>query len=192
MTYTLVGNEYVIDERGNRATLERWGTEEAARKSLEALTDCSYCSDCSDCSYCSDCSGCSYCSGCSGCSRCSRCSGCSGCLDCSYKQGKKVGNGPPPIPVIEDIHRKVYEAAIQEGNSLSMGRWHTCGTTHCRGGWVVHLAGEAGYALEKRSSPLFAAQQIYKASGFLINPCRFFDSNADALADMRRLAGVSP
>jgi hypothetical protein len=31
---------------------------------------------------------------------------------------------------------------------------------------------------------------IYDASdpGFKINPCRFFDSNQEALADMRRLA----
>jgi hypothetical protein len=56
---------------------------------------------------------------------------------------------------------------------------------------VVHLAGEAGYALEAATSPLFAAQQIYKASGYEISPCRFFDSDASALDDMRRLAGVT-
>lgn len=69
-----------------------------------------------------------------------------------------------------------------------MSDWHTCDTTHCRAGWVVHLAGEAGYALEEQTSPLFAAMQIYKASGYRISPCRFFDTNENAMADMRRLA----
>ena len=69
--------------------------------------------------------------------------------------------------------------------------WHTCETTHCRAGWVVHLAGEAGYELERRTSALFAAQQIYKASGYEISPVRFFDSNEDAMADMKKLAEVS-
>ena len=69
-----------------------------------------------------------------------------------------------------------------------MSTWHTCGTTHCRGGWVVHLAGDAGYALEKFHNTLLAAQLIYKASGYQINPCRFYDNNEAALADMKRLA----
>lgn len=71
-----------------------------------------------------------------------------------------------------------------------MATWHSCDTTHCRAGWVVHLAGEAGYALERQTSPLFAAQQIYKASGYLISPVRFYDSNDKAMEDMKKLAGV--
>lgn len=35
-----------------------------------------------------------------------------------------------------------------------------------------------------------AAQLIYRESGYPINPARFFDSNEDALADMKKLAGV--
>jgi hypothetical protein len=34
-----------------------------------------------------------------------------------------------------------------------------------------------------------AARLIYKASGYDINPARFHDSNAVAMADMKRLAG---
>ena len=64
---------FVEDERGNRATISMWGSEDAARASLLTLVDCSGCSDCSYCSYCSDCSYCSHCSGCSYCSRCSKC-----------------------------------------------------------------------------------------------------------------------
>jgi hypothetical protein len=71
-----------------------------------------------------------------------------------------------------------------------MGTWHTCGTTHCRAGWAIHLAGEAGYALERFYNAPLAAQLIYRESGALINPGRFFDSNDDALADMKRCAEV--
>ena len=66
--------------------------------------------------------------------------------------------------------------------------WHSCETTHCRAGWVVHLAGEAGYALESFFNTELAAMKIYRASGFEINPSRFYDSDDDALADMKRLA----
>jgi hypothetical protein len=69
-----------------------------------------------------------------------------------------------------------------------MSQWHKCGTTHCRGGWVVRLAGEAGYALERFYGTLLAAQLIYRESGYEINPCRFFDDNKEALADMKKLA----
>jgi hypothetical protein len=69
-----------------------------------------------------------------------------------------------------------------------MSTWHTCETTHCRAGWVVHLAGKAGQKLEKATSTLFAAMQIYKASGYRINPNRFFDVNTKAMEDMKRLA----
>jgi hypothetical protein len=69
-----------------------------------------------------------------------------------------------------------------------MGSWHSCNTTHCRAGWVVHLAGEAGYALERFHNTPLAAQLIYRESGFLINPSRFYDNGADAMVDMKRLA----
>ena len=69
-----------------------------------------------------------------------------------------------------------------------MATWHTCSTTHCRAGWVVHLAGEAGYALERFHNTALAAQLIYRESGYEINPCRFYDGHEDALADMKKLA----
>lgn len=91
------------------------------------------------------------------------------------------------IPTIENIHQRVYATASQPG-ALNMDNWHSCDTTHCRAGWVVHLAGKQGYALEKKTSALFAAMQIYKASGSPINPVRFFDSNKQAMADMKKCA----
>ena len=71
-----------------------------------------------------------------------------------------------------------------------MDTWHTCKNTHCRAGWVVTLAGEAGKKLEARFDTLLAAMKIYDASdpSFKINPCRFFDDNEEALADMKKLA----
>ncbi len=73
-------------------------------------------------------------------------------------------------------------------NALNMSSWHTCETTHCRAGWVVTLAGEAGKELERKTSPVFAAMQIYKASGYEISPVRFYETNEVAMADMKRLA----
>ncbi len=71
-----------------------------------------------------------------------------------------------------------------------MDTWHTCEKTHCRGGWVVTLAGPAGKELESFYNTELAAMLIYDASapGFKINPARFYDTNTDALADMKRLA----
>jgi hypothetical protein len=51
------------------------------------------------------------------------------------------------------------------------------------------LAGEAGYALEKKTTTLFAAQQIYHASSKIhVPPTRFYGSNTVAMADIKRCA----
>jgi hypothetical protein len=70
-----------------------------------------------------------------------------------------------------------------------MGHWH-CGTTHCRAGWIVELAGEAGKKLEARTSTQFAAMQIYHASSpeIPVSPTRFFEDNDKAVADIERCA----
>ena len=73
--------------------------------------------------------------------------------------------------------------------ALDMSTWHTCETTHCRAGWVVHLAGEEGKLLENKTSTLFAAMMIYGASSDInVSPTRFFESNDVAMADMERCA----
>jgi hypothetical protein len=69
-----------------------------------------------------------------------------------------------------------------------MSDWHMCGTTHCRAGWAVHLAGEDGYALERETSTSFAAMQLFKKSGLPISPAKFFGTNDEALADMKVMA----
>ena len=94
----------------------------------------------------------------------------------------------PPVPRIENIHQAVY-AAVTQPNALSMTKWHTCETTHCRAGWVVTLAGEAGKKLEAFHNTELAAMLIYRESAdYWINPCRFYDTNEAALEDMRKLA----
>jgi hypothetical protein len=92
------------------------------------------------------------------------------------------------VPKIENIHQRVLEAVSVPG-ALDMSIWHRCNTTHCRAGHVVHLAGEAGYALEKRFDTPLAASMIYRASSpHAVPMTRFFDSNDAAMADMKRLA----
>ena len=72
-----------------------------------------------------------------------------------------------------------------------MGDWHTCETTHCRAGWVVHLAGEEGYKLEKQTDTCFAAMMIYKnSSDIRVSPNKFYLSNEESIADMERCAAL--
>jgi len=93
------------------------------------------------------------------------------------------------VPIIENIHQKVLEA-VSMPDALNMRYWHTCETTHCRAGWVVTLAGEAGKELEKATSTLFAAMQIYKHSSPIhVSHLHFlYDSNEKAMEDMVRCA----
>lgn len=80
-----------------------------------------------------------------------------------------------------------------------MSQWHGddrvnakgeyCGTVHCRAGWVIVIAGKDGIELENKTSTLFAAMQIYKASSTIrVSPTRFYGSNQKALEDIKRCA----
>jgi ribosomal protein S11 len=70
-----------------------------------------------------------------------------------------------------------------------MESWHSCDTTHCRAGWVVHLAGEEGYELERKTSTPFAAMQIYhKSSEIKVSPVRFYEDNKKAMEDIKQCA----
>lgn len=92
------------------------------------------------------------------------------------------------MPVVENIHSKILEV-VSEPGTLRMDTWHTCDTTHCRAGWAVHLAGEAGYELEGKTSTQFAAMQIFKASSKIrVSPVRFFESDRIAMEDIQRCA----
>ena len=92
------------------------------------------------------------------------------------------------VPIVDDLDRKVAEAAGAEGDRLDMSTWHkSCGTTHCRAGWAVALAGEAGRKLESIIGTEAAGRAIYEASTGRIAP-DFYASDKAALADIRRCA----
>lgn len=103
---------------------------------------------------------------------------------CQIKGAKFDLEGVPKIP---DIHKRVYEAASQPG-ALDMSEWHTCSTTHCRAGWVTHLA-PGGTDLEIELGTDAAAALIYLASDpDLERIPSWYETNEKALQDMKRLA----
>jgi uncharacterized protein YjbI with pentapeptide repeats len=100
-------------------------------------------------------------------------------------------SGSDWLPKIENIHVAVLAAASNPG-ALDMNQWHTCGTTHCRAGWVVTLAGDGGRVLEGVYGTAAAAALIYQASDPTLERIPdFYCSNEDAMADMARLAGAA-
>jgi hypothetical protein len=130
--------------------------------------NCTNCDDCSNCVNCIECTSCfdsSYCVGCNSSNDIQDCVGCAQCT-CVVGFSYTVYNKPIPenVPVIENIHQKVYEAVINPENRLEMLDWHTCDSQHCRAGWVVHLAGTAGYELERKTNTLFAAMHIKRCA----------------------------
>ena len=92
----------------------------------------------------------------------------------------------PDVPVIPQLDARIL-AALDAGGTLRMDAWHTCNTVHCRAGWAIHLAGEAGYALERKlGDPALAGRAIYRASTG--RAPLFFATDEHALADIRRCA----
>lgn len=95
-------------------------------------------------------------------------------------------------PIIPNIHRTLYDAVINNASHFDMETWHAegeCGTTHCRAGWTVILAGERGEALEKELGTGVAAALIYAASDPELERIpNWMSDNETALDDMRRLA----
>ena len=95
------------------------------------------------------------------------------------------------IPVIPHIDAAIV-AAIDGGGHLEMKDWHTCNTTHCRAGWAITLAGEAGAALEKKIGSSAAGALIYAASRPGARVPNFYASNDAAMADLRAGAAADP
>lgn len=139
--------------------------------------------------------GCWNCYDCYGCSRCSDCYDCYVCYVCYVCYGlsntdnkENADKAFPEIPKIDNIHQKIF-AAVSNPGALEMGDWHSCDTTHCRAGWVVHLAGELGKKLEDKTSTAFAAMQILKVSSHIrVYPNQFCKSNKQAMEDIERCA----
>jgi hypothetical protein len=65
-----------------------------------------------------------------------------------------ISVGGYPLPDPETAARRLADIARHAltPGALCMEDWHDetegCGTAHCIAGWAVHLAGQAGYALE--------------------------------------------
>ena len=93
--------------------------------------------------------------------------------------------GLPSAPVVENIDSRILEA-LEKGGTLEMSERHTCSTTHCRAGWAVFLAGEAGKKLEDSTTPYLAGRLIYEASRPGVPAPGFFCTNEEALADLKK------
>ena len=85
--------------------------------------------------------------------------------------------------------RVIYEG--EAGGTLDMGSWHNadkCGTTHCRAGWAIFLAGKEGSDLEARVGPSAAGALIYLKSCPDKPIPDFYCTTDKALADIRARA----
>lgn len=88
------------------------------------------------------------------------------------------------IPIVSNIDSKISAIVARGPEALKMDTWHTCSTTHCRAGWAIHLAGEAGYTLEKQIGGCAAGALIYAVSRPAKPVPDFYASNPDALASI--------
>ena len=95
------------------------------------------------------------------------------------------------IPAVSNIDTAILDAIGPDFAALDMGSWHSqtpCGTTHCRAGWAVILAGDAGVALERKIGTAAAGALIYAASRSGKPIPDFYADNKTALADIRASA----
>ncbi len=92
------------------------------------------------------------------------------------------------IPHIDAAILRAFDA----GGKLDMDSYHTCDTTHCRAGWAITLAGEAGKTLEKLVGSWTAGARIYRASRPKLPVPNFFATDESAMEDLRRHAAADP
>ena len=107
--------------------------------------------------------------------------------------GANLRGAKLPITVtVPHIDAAILSAIETEGSALDMSNWHRCDTTHCRAGWAITLAGEAGRALEASLGPSAAAALIYASSRPDKPVPNWIASNEDAIADIRACAAADP
>lgn len=137
---------------------------------------------------CWSCLNCVNCIGCLECSDCTNCLNLENCREC-VNFSASANRSLVLVPILTNIHQQVWAAVSQPG-ALNMSQWHVCSTTHCRAGWVVHLAGAAGYRLAEQLGHEDAARRIYQASDpKMVLPWNaFYRTNEKAMADMERCA----
>ena len=100
----------------------------------------------------------------------------------------RKATGLPPAPTVKAIDRHILAAVQADGGAMPMDTWHTCETQHCRAGWAITLAGEAGRSLEDTLGSCAAGALIYAASRPDKPVPDFYATDADALADLDRCA----
>lgn len=161
---------------------------------------CKGCKNCVECNHCTACENCSYCYyvshsfGCVHCMHSDALINCADCVHCNKKEGLKLMSSdilkldPPVVP---NIHQAVLRALLKP-YALDMSNWHSCNTTHCRGGWAIHLAGNAGYELEFYTNSIgFAASLIYRVSSPIPVPMYQFHVDEEiAIKDIQRCADL--
>jgi uncharacterized protein YjbI with pentapeptide repeats len=109
----------------------------------------------------------------------------------AYLAGAKL-TGATGLPEIEPfpIDTGIAEA-VGDGAHLDMSSWHrSCGTAHCRAGWAVTLHPQ-GKKLEVEFGTNAAAALIYNVCSVSARTPNWCASNAEALADIRRLAAIA-
>ena len=97
---------------------------------------------------------------------------------------------------VENLDKKMWDILKDSPTKLRMDYWHGdpcnetnwCNTTHCRAGYAICLAGVEGFKLEEKYGAEMAGRIIYAVS----NPDKelpyFFASDAEALADIEKMA----
>jgi hypothetical protein len=109
------------------------------------------------------------------------------------------GIDPKDAPfAVPNIDAKILDAIkTKKAKGLDMGSWHGtdkvdetnwCGTTHCRAGYAICLAGKPGFDLERKYGPETAGSMIYAASRPNEPLPDFHATTADAMADIRECA----
>ena len=92
--------------------------------------------------------------------------------------------------VVPGLDQKMLEACEVDG-ALNMFTWHTCETMHCRAGWAVTLAGEAGRVLEGLTDTATAAALIYASTYPDRKIPDFYGDNDETMQDIRRCAALT-
>ena len=102
--------------------------------------------------------------------------------------------GLPEAPTIFDLDGKTLAEIDAKKILFDMGGWcheTSCGTTYCRAGAAVHLAGEAGEELQIKYGYNVAGALIYNASYPGMRAPDWYATNEEALADMRERAAMA-
>jgi hypothetical protein len=81
------------------------------------------------------------------------------------------------VPVVPDLLAQVIERG-GAWDCVRVHAYHHSEASHCVLGWAVHLAGAAGYALERQVGPARAGAAIWQASTGYVPPFFHHDQQA--------------